>query len=78
MQAGDKSMLAVCQETAPSMTAQQLVSALLVPLKASLDAQVASGALTPTQEADQLAGAQQKLLVMVTTQPGSTPAGKQS
>jgi hypothetical protein len=77
MQAGDKSMLAICQETAPGMTAQQLVTALLVPLKASLDAQVASGALTRTQEADQLAGAQYKLQVMVTTQPSSTPAGKQ-
>ena len=76
MQAGDKSMLAICQETAPSMTAQQLVTALLVPLKASLDAQVASGALTQTQEADELAGLQRKLLGMVTAQPGSTPAGK--
>jgi hypothetical protein len=77
LQAGDKSMLAICQETAPSMTAQQLVTALLVPLKASLDAQVASGALTQTQEADQLAGAQRKLLVgvtmIVTTQPSGTP-----
>ena len=66
-------MLAICQETAPSMTAQQLVTALLVPLKASLDAQVASGALTRSQEADQLAGAQRKLLYMVTAQPGNTP-----
>lgn len=67
--------MAVCQDTAPRMTAQQLVSALLVPLKAALDAQVASGTLTRTQEADQLAGAQQKLQVMVTTPPGNTPAG---
>jgi hypothetical protein len=77
MQAGDKSMLAICQETAPSMTAQQLVTVLLVPFKASLDAQVASGALTPTQEADELARLQRKLLGMVTAQPGWTPAGKQ-
>jgi hypothetical protein len=77
LQAGDTSLLAICQDTAPSMTAQQLVTALLVPLQASLDAQVASGALTRTQEADQLAGAQYKLLGMVTTQPGSTPASKQ-
>jgi hypothetical protein len=77
LQAGATSMLAICQETAPSMTAQQLVTALLVPLQAALDAQVASGALTRTQEADQLAGAQHKLLGMVTAQPGSTPAGKQ-
>jgi hypothetical protein len=73
LQAGTKSMLAICQETAPTMTAQQLVTALLVPLKASLDAQVASGALTRSQEADQLAGAQRKLLYMVTAQPGNTP-----
>jgi hypothetical protein len=76
MQADDKSMLAICQETAPSMTAQQLVTALLAPVEASLDAQVASGALTPTQEADQLAGVQRKLLLMVTAQPGSTPTVK--
>jgi hypothetical protein len=80
MQVGDKSMLAVCQETSPSMTSQQLVAALLVPLRASLDAQVATGVLTPAQEADQLAGAQRKLLVMVTMtvtpQPGS-PTFKQ-
>jgi hypothetical protein len=76
LQAGDKSMLAICQETAPSMTAQQLVTALLEPFKATLDAQVASGALTRTQEADELAGLQRKLLGMVTAQPGSAPAGK--
>jgi hypothetical protein len=73
LQAGDKSMLAICHETAPRMTAQQLVAALLVPVKASLDAQVASGALTRAQEADELAGVQRKLLMMVTAQLGSTP-----
>jgi hypothetical protein len=73
VQAGDKSMLAICQETAPSMTAEQLVTALLVPVKASLDAEVAAGALTRTQEADELAGVQRKLLMMVTAQPGSPP-----
>jgi hypothetical protein len=77
MQAGDRSMLAICQETAPSMTAQQLVTALVASFKPSLDAQVASGALTPAQEADELAGLQTQLLGMVTVQPGSTPAGKQ-
>jgi hypothetical protein len=60
------------------MTAQQLVTALLAPVEASLAAQVASGALTPTQEADQLAGVQRKLLLMVTAQPGSTPTVKQT
>jgi hypothetical protein len=73
LQAGDKSMLAICQETVPSMTAQQLVAALLVPLKTALDAQVAAGTLTQSQEADQLAGAQSKLLMTVTTPPGGTP-----
>jgi hypothetical protein len=77
MQAGDRSMLAICQETAPSMTASQLVTALLALFKSSLDAQVASGALTPSQEADELAGVQRKLQAMVTTQPGSAPPGKQ-
>jgi hypothetical protein len=76
MQLGDRSVLAICQETAPSMTAQQLVAALLVPFQSSLDAQVASGALTPSQEGDDLAGMQRKLLEMVTLEPGSAPAGK--
>jgi hypothetical protein len=76
LQAGDRSMLSICQETAPGMTAQELVTALLVPLRSSLDAQVASGALTPAQEADELARAQGKLLPMVTTQPGTNPGGK--
>jgi hypothetical protein len=77
MQAGAKSMLAICQETAPSMTAQQLVTALLVPFRAPLDAQVASGTLTRTQEADELAGLQRNLLGLVTAPPRTNPYGKQ-
>jgi outer membrane lipoprotein-sorting protein len=75
VQAGDKSMLAICQETAPGMTAQQLVAALVASFKSSLDAQVASGTLTSAQEADQLAGLQTKLLPTVTGQPGTNPGG---
>jgi hypothetical protein len=68
-------MLAICQETAPGITAQQLVAALVASFKSSLDAQVASGTLTSAQEADQLAGLQTKLLPTVTGQPGTNPGG---
>jgi hypothetical protein len=77
LQAGDRSMLAVCQATNPGMTADRLVDALLVPVTSQLDAQVASGALTSAQEADELAGIRAKLTAMVTGQPGTKTGTKQ-
>lgn len=77
LQAGDKSMLAICQETSPGMTADQLVTALMAPFKSALDAQVASGAITPAQEADDLVNLQTKLTRMVTGPPGTKPGIKQ-
>jgi hypothetical protein len=75
-QAGDRSLLAICQETAPSMTAGSLVSAILAPFKADLDAQVAAGTLTSSDEAASLDNLRQKLTVMVTSTPDSGPAVK--
>jgi hypothetical protein len=77
LQAGDKSMLAVCQETAPDMTVDRLVTALTAAFKSELDAQVASGAITPAQEASDLASLRAKLTRMVTGQPGTGAKGKQ-
>jgi hypothetical protein len=71
MQAGDKSMLAICQETSPSMTADRLVDALIAPFKATLDEQVASGAITASEEATDLANLRMKLTHMVPFQPGT-------
>jgi hypothetical protein len=75
-QAGDKSLLAICQETSPTMTADRLVTAILVPFKADLDAQVSAGTLTPQGEATALANLREKLTAMVTSTPGSGPAIK--
>jgi hypothetical protein len=77
MQAGGRSMLAVCQTTAPGITADSLVSALLVSFKANLDAQVSSGVLTADQEATDLANIRMKLTHMVADQPGSGTGTKQ-
>jgi hypothetical protein len=77
MQAGGRSMLAVCQTTAPGMTADSLVTALLVSFKANLDAQVASGVLTADHEVTDLANIRMKLSHMVANQPGSGSGSKQ-
>jgi hypothetical protein len=77
MQAGDKSMLAICRETSPTMTADRLVDALIVPIKATLDGQVASGAITAGEEATDLANIRVKLTHMVSDQPGTAPGAKQ-
>ena len=76
VQAGNKSMLAICQETAPGMTVDRLVAALMAPFKAELDANVAAGAVTPAQEADDLARLQMKLTHLVTDRPGAAPGAK--
>jgi hypothetical protein len=76
LQKGDKSMLAICQETNPGMTADRLVTALIAPFKTELDAKVASGAMTPAEEADNLSRLRTKLTYMVTGQPGTKPGSK--
>jgi hypothetical protein len=77
LQAGDKSMLAICQETDPTMTADRLVDALIASFKTTLDAQVASGAITASDEAAELANIRMKLTHMVSFQPGTATGPKQ-
>jgi len=76
LQKGDKSILAICQQTNPGMTADSLVTALMAPFKSDLDAKVASGAMTPAEEADNLSRLRMKLTYMVTGQPGTKPGSK--
>jgi hypothetical protein len=77
LQAGDGSMLAICQQTSPTMTADRLVDALIGPFKTTLDAQVASGVITASQEATELTNLRIKLTHMVSDQPGTAAATKQ-
>jgi hypothetical protein len=51
------------------------VDALIAPLKTTLDAQVASGAITASEEAADLAHFRMKLTHMVSDQPGVAPSG---
>jgi hypothetical protein len=61
-----KSLLAACQRTAGHWTAAGLVAALVAPNKATLDAAVAAGQITPEQEAASLAALQTHLTIWVT------------
>jgi hypothetical protein len=71
-QAPDQSMLAVCRQTNPSITSDQLGAALIASVKAQLDAAVAAGQITATQEADQLARMQAKLGDTINSPSGSS------
>jgi hypothetical protein len=68
MAAGDRSPLAICQATAPSMTQATLVAALAAAEKARMGIAegVAVGKLTPAQAAQILANLHAKLAVWVT------------
>jgi hypothetical protein len=66
LHAGDKSMLAVCQETNAGMSADSLVTALMAPIESALDAQVTSGAITSVQESSDLANVRTQLTHLVT------------
>jgi hypothetical protein len=75
--AADESMLAVCQQTNPTMTSDQLSAALLASAKTQLDAAAAAGSITAAQEADQLSRMQSKLGATITSPSGmSTPTPK--
>jgi len=62
-------ILATCQLTDPSLTADQIVAALAAPARAQLQAAVAGGALTRTQAADALATLEGQLGELVRGQP---------
>ena len=70
------SLLSVCQATAPGVTAAALVAALAAPDKATLDAAVAAGVLTPAQAAVYLGQVQDQLTAYVTasTSPSAASA----
>jgi hypothetical protein len=53
--------LAICRQTDPGITAQQLVAAVSAQIKAQLDAAVAAGKITSAQAADELARIEAKL-----------------
>jgi hypothetical protein len=64
--AGGKSLLAACQRTAANVTAAGLVAALVAPNKVALDDAVATGQITPAQEAASLAALRAHLTSWVT------------
>jgi hypothetical protein len=67
-----QTLLAACQATAPGVTQSDLVAALAAPTKASLDAAVATGQITPAQAATGLATWQGWLSTFVTTAQSAT------
>jgi hypothetical protein len=75
-QAGGQSILAICQRTNPSATAESLVAALTAAIKAKLDTLVTAGQLTAAQESDMLAAMRTKLTYLVTSVPPAGGAAK--
>jgi hypothetical protein len=70
-QSGKQTPLAICQATAPGMTADALATALIAPEQAQLDAVLAAGQITPAQVADSLALLRTQLVAWVTSPGGS-------
>ncbi len=75
-QSGTTSILAACQKTAPGMTLDQLVTAVVATFKSTFDAQVTSGQLTAADEATELNTLRTKLAMALGGTPGSSPMGK--
>jgi hypothetical protein len=71
LQASHQTPLALCQTTAPGMTADALVAALIAPAQPQLDAAQAAGQITPTQEANSLALWRAQLSRWITSPFGS-------
>jgi hypothetical protein len=67
---GTQSPLAACQATAPTVTADSLVAALIAPFRTMLNGAVAAGQVTTGQEVVALAAQQQWLRTFVTTPGG--------
>jgi hypothetical protein len=70
-----QSLLAACRATAPATSRAELVAALNAPYRATLDAAVAAGQITPAQAQAALAAQQRWLSVFVST-PGGIPSGQ--
>jgi hypothetical protein len=75
LQASHQTPLAVCQTTAPGMTADALIAALIAPaqsqLQSQLDAAQAAGQITPVQEAASLALLRAQLASWIASPVGS-------
>jgi len=71
LQASHQTPLAICQTTAPGMTADALLAALIMPAQAQLDAAQAAGQITPAQEAACLASLRAQLATWITSPAGS-------
>jgi hypothetical protein len=71
LQASHQTPLALCQITAPSMTADALLAALIAPAQVQLDAAQAAGQITPAQEAACLAGLCAHLASWIASPAGS-------
>lgn len=72
LKGGAQSLLAACQVSAPGVTADELVAALLAPDQPILAQAVADGQITAAQQASSLAALQTRLMAFV-----STPGGRQ-
>jgi hypothetical protein len=82
LQAAARSILAICQQTNASISADQLVTALLAPVRSALDGLVRSGTITPSQESSDLASVRTQLAHLVasgvgTHLSGTGPTGRQ-
>jgi hypothetical protein len=71
LQSGHQTPLAICQTTAPGMTADALIAALIAPAQSQLDAAQAASQITPAQEADSLALLRAQLATWVASPAGS-------
>ncbi|HZS88920.1 MAG TPA: hypothetical protein VFE42_15710 [Chloroflexota bacterium] len=73
--AGTQSLLAACRATAPAVSEDDLVAALISPYKTALDSAVADGQITQAQAAHSFA-AQQQWLDSFVTAPGGSAQGQ--
>jgi hypothetical protein len=72
---GSRSLLTVCQQTNPSISADRLVAALLAPVQSALDGLIRSGAINSAQESDDLANVRAQLAHLVTAGIGIGGSG---
>jgi hypothetical protein len=72
LQASHQTPLAICQATAPGMTADALLAALIMPAQTQLDAAQAAGQITPAQEAASLAELRAQLASWIASPVGSS------
>jgi hypothetical protein len=75
---GDKSILAVCQLTAPSMSVDSLVATVEAAVQSKLAAEVSAGQLTAAQQSAILAQVQGNLATWLTTPVGPQTGGTKS